>query len=105
MGDFAVKPLENQAQYKEFFLHLLNEVDIMDQMVAEGMFETGIQRIGTEQELSLVNLQYEPSTKGPEILAQITDDHYTSELARYNLEVNLSPYELKQDCFSGRKPT
>jgi CBS domain-containing protein len=100
MGDFAVKPLENQSQYKEFFLHLLNEVDIMDQMVAEGMFETGIQRIGTEQELSLVNLQYEPSTKGPEILAQITDDHYTSELARYNLEVNLSPYELKQDCFS-----
>ncbi|MEM7298533.1 MAG: CBS domain-containing protein, partial [Bacteroidota bacterium] len=30
----------------------------------------------------------------------LDDDHYTTEIAKFNLEVNLDPFELHSDCFS-----
>lgn len=44
--------------------------------------------------------EFYPSDNAPEILAAIDDDHFTTEIGRYNLEINLDPYELKGDCFS-----
>ena len=34
------------------------------------------------------------------ILDKIDDSHFTTELALFNLEINLDPMELSGDCFS-----
>lgn len=69
-------------------------------MIANGMIETGVRRIGAEQELFLVDHAWRPAPVAMEILAAIDDPHYTTELARFNLEINLDPLVFSGDCLS-----
>ncbi|MBT8196640.1 MAG: CBS domain-containing protein [Bacteroidia bacterium] len=100
MGEHQVKFIENLEQKKRFVHHLLNDVQAMDHMIKERMFEKGIQRVGSEQEFCVVDSHFRPSMHGPEVLDSIKDDHFTSEIARFNLEINLDPSELTTNCFA-----
>ena len=64
------------------------------------MFQKAPIHIGAEQEFCLVNEFWDPSDLGVEILADINDEHFTSELNKYNLELNLDPLQLGGRCFS-----
>lgn len=64
------------------------------------MIERDRQRIGAEQELSLVDKYFKPSRIAPAVLNRLNDPHFATELARYNLEINLDPLDLKDKCFS-----
>lgn len=83
-----------------FIKHLINDVEALDLMLQEGLIESGKTRIGAEQEFCIVDKNWRPSNLAKEILAEINDDHFTTEIARYNLEVNLDPLELKKKSFS-----
>jgi len=98
MGDFAVKPIRSEKMRHRFLKTLLREVKALDLMVQEGRFEREKLRIGAEQELCLIDEDGEPSLLGPEILTDIDDPHFTSEIGRFNLEINLDPFELRSDC-------
>ena len=100
MGSHAVKAITSQKERKKFVYHLLNDVKALEKMVQDDLFEKGIQRVGAEQELCIVNKNYRPSFNALKILDKLNDPHFTTELALFNLEVNLDPYELKEDCFS-----
>lgn len=100
MGSQSVKPITNKSERKEFINHLLNDVEALDMMIKSDAFEKGIQRIGAEQELCVVDEFYRPSFNALEILDKINDDHFTTELGLFNLEANLDPLELKGKCFS-----
>jgi CBS domain-containing protein len=67
-------------------------------MLAEGRFETGIRRIGAEQEMFLVNEAWRPATTALEILDRL-EGPFTTELALYNLEANVEPRVLEGGCF------
>lgn len=69
-------------------------------MLSNNLVESGIARLGAEQEFVLVNDNFKPSDKAVELLHLIKDDHFTKELAKFNLEINLDPEELSNDCFS-----
>ncbi len=45
-------------------------------------------------------LQGDPSTNALQFLENINDEHYTNELALFNLEINLDPLPLSRNCFS-----
>ena len=45
----------NAAQRRSFVSHLLHDVQALEHMLAEGMIESGVHRIGAEQELFLVD--------------------------------------------------
>jgi len=98
MGDHRVSKI-NAAGRANFVRHLLEDVQALEKMLADGMIEQGITRIGAEQEFCLVAEDFRPSLEAEAILAAIGDDHFTTELAKYNLEINLDPLELKGDCF------
>ena len=100
MGEHQVKFIENLEQKKQFVHHLLNDVKAMDIMIKEQMFEKGIQRVGAEQEFCVVDSHFRPSMNGPDVLEKLNDNHFTTEVARFNLEINLDPVELRTDCFS-----
>jgi len=69
-------------------------------MLKTGAFTTEPIHIGAEQEFCLVNKNWEPSDQAVEILEAINEPHFTAELTRYNLEINLDPIPLGGGCFS-----
>lgn len=99
MGELFVKSVSDKMARSEFIRHLLNDVKCLEMMLEKGLIESGISRIGAEQEFCLVSKNWRPEKNANEILKSINDPHFTNELARFNLEVNLDPFELKNDCF------
>ncbi len=97
MGDQQISPLTSQAK-KDFLRHLLCDISALEKMISEGTIESGKIRIGAEQEYCLVGSNLRPAMIGPEILAAVDDDHFTSELAKWNLEINLDPQEAGPGC-------
>ena len=100
MGSQSVHAISTLKQRKKFIYHLLNDIKALEKMIADNTFEKGIQRVGAEQELCLVNDNYRPSLNALKILDSIDDPHFTTELALFNLEINLDPEKLTTDCFS-----
>lgn len=80
--------------------HLLRDLKAMETMLERGMFETQVQRIGAEQELSLVGKDWRPSPVLMEILENVNDERFTTEFAKFNLEINLDPLIFTGDCFT-----
>lgn len=100
MGSQSVKAITSLSERKDYLVHLLNDVKALEYMIENDHFEKDIQRIGAEQELCLIDKKFRPSKKALEVLDQIDDEHFTTELALFNLEINLDPIELKTKCFS-----
>ncbi len=100
MGFQKVTTLENQSEMLLFVRRLLDDVQAFEYMLENGWFEDDIVRIGAEQEMCLVNNKtYKPATINMEVLARLTDAPWcVTELARFNLETNLSPREFTGDC-------
>ncbi len=80
--------------------HLLWDLKAIEAMLEKGMFETSIQRIGVEQEISLIGNDWRPAPVLMELLEKIDDKHFTTEFAKFNMEVNLDPLVFTGDCFS-----
>ncbi|NHF57741.1 CBS domain-containing protein [Flavobacteriaceae bacterium TP-CH-4] len=99
MGEHKVKRIGKQEERMAFIQHLLNDVQALEQLVKKGLIEDDVVRIGAEQEFCLVTKDWRPSKKAMEILKDIDEPHFTTELARYNLEINLDPLVLEKDCF------
>lgn len=98
MGEYRIKALQTQEDRSRFAHNLLRDISALEAMLREGLFERHVQRIGAEQEVCLIGPDFGPAMTGPEILSEITETAYTSELARYNLEINLAPQLLQSDC-------
>ncbi|PKV51859.1 CBS domain protein [Aquimarina sp. MAR_2010_214] len=100
MGEHNVHSSTDQRNRAEFIKHLLDDIKALEIMIEQDLIEKDIVRIGAEQEFCLVNSNWRPAKNAEEILKAINDTHFTTELAKYNLEINLDPLELKKDCFS-----
>lgn len=100
MGEAKVKVLSTDNERVEFVNHLIDDIRALEYMLEHDLFESGIQRIGAEQEFCLVNKEFNPSKKALEVLKSINDKSFTTELAVYNLELNSDPLVLEGSCFS-----
>ncbi|MBT8261105.1 MAG: CBS domain-containing protein, partial [Bacteroidia bacterium] len=100
MGDLKVTRLSSKEDKSNYIHHLVNDVEALDQMIRDGVIEKSPIRIGAEQEFCLINNEFKASHNSLEVLKEINDEHFTTEIGNYNLEINLDPLELKDDCFS-----
>ncbi len=100
MGEHAISQFLDSTQKRTFTKRLLNEIRALDYMLENGMIESKINRIGAEQELVLLDDRLKPALNNMKLLEQIGDEHYTTEIARFNLEINLDPFEFTGDCFA-----
>lgn len=98
MGEMNVKEL-SAGRLRVFMQKLLTDLRALEKMIDLGLIETGVRRIGAEQEVFLVQRSRAPSFKAMEILAGL-DSHFTTELGRFNMELNLDPLDLTPDCLS-----
>ena len=88
--------LEGEAR-RQFTRALLADLRALERMIDEDAFETGVARIGAEQELFLVDEAFHPAAGAMKILERIDDPHFTTELGLFNLEVNADPQPLAGD--------
>jgi len=87
---------------QKFVRHLLADVRAFEYMLSNDWFEDDIVRIGAEQEMCLVNTKtLKPAPIAMEALELLQDYPWlATELAKFNLEVNLSPRVFEGDCLN-----
>lgn len=100
MGEMILQSKKDVMERKAFVQHLISDIKALELLLKENRFEDDVVRIGAEQELCLVDKYYQPAGINLKLLNTIDDEHFTTELASYNIEINLDPFELKGDCFS-----
>jgi CBS domain-containing protein len=100
MGELKVEKLTGSLDKAHYIKHLLSDIEALETMLNKGMFANDVIRIGAEQEFCLVDRNWEPSNKAMAVLKAIDDDHFTTEIALYNLEANLDPLAFSGTCFS-----
>ncbi|HET6564728.1 MAG TPA: hypothetical protein VFG52_04890, partial [Xanthomonadales bacterium] len=98
MGEHNISSDKSDAERQAFMRSLLEEVRALDLMIDKGMIESGIRRIGAEQEMFIVDSAFGPASVAPELLQKLSDQRFTNELGRFNLEANLSPRRMSSNC-------
>ncbi|MDH5399584.1 MAG: glutamate-cysteine ligase family protein, partial [Cyclobacteriaceae bacterium] len=105
MGSLDVKLISTQKQLNAFTKCLLRDVQALEMMLEGGMISDEPIMIGVEQELCLVDKHYKPAPLAMEVLDMIDDPAFTTELAKFNLEINLDPLLFEGNSFSVMEKT
>lgn len=104
MGEPRVKLADSQEEVQRFMKCVLKDLRALDRMLEEDdWFETDPIRIGAEQELCLVDQQAKAWPRSMEVLEKIDEAErgsFTTEFAKFNLEINMAPLEFRGDCLS-----
>ncbi|RMH14934.1 MAG: hypothetical protein D6701_10680, partial [Gemmatimonadetes bacterium] len=85
---------------RRFTKALLADLQALEAMLEQGMIESGVRRIGCEQEMFLVDQSWRPAPVSVDVLGRLSHDAFTTELALFNLEMNIEPRLLAGTCFS-----
>ena len=91
MGEQEVTEANDDAELRAFMRAILADVHAFEQVIERGMIESGVRRIGAEQEMFLVDPTLSVAPVATEVLETANDPRLTTELAKFNLEANLSP--------------
>ena len=100
MGDKDVRESSRADEIRIFLKHLLQDMRAFEHMLDNDLFESGVRRIGAEQELFLVDRDWRAAPLALPVLEALDDPHFTTELGRFNLEFNLDPLLFGGDCLS-----
>ncbi|MFZ1383434.1 MAG: glutamate--cysteine ligase [Propionicimonas sp.] len=82
---------EQRQRYREKVKICL---DVFERMLATGSFAFDEPMTGMEIELNLVDANFCPTMDNAEVLAAIANPEYQTELARFNIEFNVTPRPL-----------
>ncbi len=94
MGEHIVSTEYDSRQARAFTKALLADVSALERMIETGRIESGVRRIGAEQEMFLIDSAMRPAPVAMEVLKLADDQRLTTEIGKFNLEANLSPRPL-----------
>src|SRR5271168_2666051 len=97
MGEQKVSS-PNEIDAQRFERTLLNDLEALDYMLQHGLIKDATRRIGAEQEMFLVDSSLRPAPVALEVLEKLNHPQYTTEMGKFNIEVNLSPRILEGHC-------
>ena len=100
MGEKAIRATTDNEAMRAFMRALLEDVRALERMIDQGSIETGIRRIGAEQEMFLVDRGLRPTNRALAVLGHLPREFFTTELGQFNLEANLSPQVFEGRCLS-----
>ncbi len=90
---------QDAERLRAFTRKLLADLRALESMLESGAIESGVRRIGAEQELFLLDRDYRPAPIAVEMMEKLASDgHFTTEVARFNLEFNSDPLLFGGDC-------
>ncbi len=100
MGNQQVSIVKSDVQMQHFVRQLLNDLQALEYMLDNDWFESDITKIGAEQEICIVDSHtFKPAPIAMQVLEGL--GHYPwleTELAKFNLEINLTPRLFEQDA-------
>src|SRR4030095_12561808 len=99
MDEHEVETQFDESKSQAFMKALLEDLHALEYMIEAGRFETGVTRIGAEQEMFLVDRNMRPAPISLDVLERAGEPRLTTEIARFNLEANLTPLLLADKCF------
>src|SRR3954469_4615041 len=105
MGDDVVETTfsrENRQAYRDKVKLCL---DVFAQMLAESRFDPERRSIGLEIELNLTEETGDPALANEHVLELIADEDFQTELAQFNIEINIAPRKLEGAVFSDLEET
>ena len=101
MGDQRVEDALNEgAKLRAFMRCLLQDLRALERILADGKIESGVRPLGAAQEVFLVDRDWRPAPAALEVLKRVGDPHFVTELALFNLEMNLDPQPFGGKCLS-----
>lgn len=98
MAKQEIRDRSDPESMRAFMRALLEDVRALERMLQGEMFETGIRRIGAEQEMFLVDRGLRPANRSLALLEELPRSAFTTELGQFNLELNLTPLVFQKDC-------
>jgi CBS domain-containing protein len=99
MGQHHVEQQIDEIKAQAFMKALLDDLRALAFMLDHNRVESGVTRIGAEQEFFLIDREMRPAPISLEVLEKANDPRLTTEIARFNLEANLTPLQLTGNCF------
>ncbi|HSQ23395.1 MAG TPA: CBS domain-containing protein [Pyrinomonadaceae bacterium] len=100
MGQHQVEQELDERKVQAFMSAVLDDLRALDYMIDHDGIESGVHRVGAEQEMFLVDRNLGPAPLAVEVLDGLDDPRLTTEIARFNLEANVTPQLITGDCFS-----
>ena len=79
-------------------------LDVFARMLAESRFDPERRSMGLEIELNLTDEAGDPALLNADVLERIADPDFTTELAQFNVEINIPPRLLAGPVFSELEP-
>jgi len=83
----------DRTRYRE---KVRRNLDVFARMLREARFDTDDPMTGLELELNLVDKAGDPAMCNAEVLAEIADEDFQTELGQFNVEINLAPGRLRE---------
>jgi len=100
MGNKAIASDLDKANLRRFTQHVLEDLRALERILADGLIERDVRRIGAEQEMFIVDGRWRPALAALDLLKSLRDKHFTTEIALFNLELNLDPQVFGGDCLN-----
>ena len=100
MGDFNVHKSSSPAELAKFTHNLLRDIQALEYMLKNDWFDKGDIHIGAEQEFCLVDKNFKPLPENLDFLEALKMDNLSPELAKFNLETNVTPQKFKEKAVS-----
>jgi gamma-glutamyl:cysteine ligase YbdK (ATP-grasp superfamily) len=88
---------EDRRNYRD---KVWRSLDVLARMLHEQLFDSGPSMVGQEIELNLVDADGMPSMRNAAVLDAIADPAWATEVAQFNLEINVPPRELAGDALA-----
>src|SRR5918993_1434338 len=94
MGDEVAATVFSREDRQRYRAKVKRCLDVFARMLSESRFEATRGSIGLEIELNLTDEDGDPALVNAKVLEAIADADFQTELAQFNVEINVSPREL-----------
>ncbi len=105
MGTHDIDELASAEAQRAFVRRVLEDAQALESMITAGVVESGVRRIGAEQEVFLIDRTGAPAPVAMQVIDSLKSNQFSTELALFNLEINVPPVLLEDGCFSGMATT
>ena len=100
MGEEIQKENFARADYDRFQQRLEQETELVRSLFAREAFDNESRMLGYELELCLADANGQPSKNNIDIIEATGNPLFTSELAKFNMEINGNPFPYAGDVFN-----
>src|ERR687893_3228105 len=100
MGDEVAATVFSREDRQRYRQKVKRCLDVLARMLAEARFDAEPGSIGLEIELNLTDEAGDPAMLNARVLEAIADGDFQTELAQFNVEINVPPRSLRGDVFA-----